>query len=47
MGVFRRGGVTSAVIDVITAGASVHHNADTDLGVTLTPLSSTLKKLVL
>ena len=47
MGVFRRGGITSAVIDVITAGESVHLNADTDLGVTLTPLSSTLQKLVL
>jgi uncharacterized protein YbjT (DUF2867 family) len=46
MGVFRRGGITSAVIDVITTGESVHHNADADLGITLTPLSTTLQKLV-
>ena len=46
MGVFRRGGITSVVIDVITASEAVHHNADADLGITLTPLSTTLQKLV-
>jgi uncharacterized protein YbjT (DUF2867 family) len=46
IGIFRRGGITSAVIDVITASEAVHHNADADLGITLTPLSTTLQKLV-
>ena len=46
MGLFRRGGITPSVIDVITASETVQHNADTDLGVTLTPLSTTLEKLV-
>ena len=46
MGIFRHGGITSAVIDVITASEAVHHNADADLGITLTPLSTTLQKLV-
>ena len=46
MGMFRRGGITPAVIDVITGSETVHHNADVDLGITLTPLSTTLQKLV-
>lgn len=46
LGIFRRGGITPAVIDVITASETVHHNADDDLGITLTPLSTTLQKLV-
>ena len=46
MGIFRRGGITPAVIDVITASETIHHNADVDLGITLTPLSTTLQKLV-
>ena len=46
MGLFRRGGITPSVIDVITTSESVHHNADADLGVTLTSLSTTLQKLV-
>ena len=45
-GCFRSGGITGTVIDVITASEAVHHNADTDLGITLTPLSTTLQKLV-
>ena len=46
MGLFKRGGITPSVIDVITASESVTHNADTELGVALTPLSTTLQKLV-
>ena len=46
MGLFKRGGITPSVIDVITARESVTHNADTELGVALTPLSTTLQKLV-
>lgn len=42
----RRGGMTPAVIDVITSSESVHENADIALGVTLTPLSKTLEKLL-
>jgi len=42
----RRGGMTPSVIDVITASEAVRANADTALGVTLTPLSATLGKLV-
>jgi nucleoside-diphosphate-sugar epimerase len=40
------GGVTPTVIDVITTSESVEHNAEADLGVTLTPLSETLEKIV-
>jgi NADH dehydrogenase len=40
------GGVTPTVIDVITTSETVAHNADTALGVTLTPLSKTLDKIV-
>ena len=46
MGIFRRGGITPAVIDVITASETVHHNADADLDISLTSLSTTLQKLV-
>jgi NADH dehydrogenase len=42
----RRGGMTPTVIDVITASEVVHENADTELGVILTPLSATLEKLL-
>jgi NADH dehydrogenase len=45
-GWIRRGGVTPTVIDVITADETVRTNADVDLGVSLTPLSETLKKLL-
>ncbi|HUR32567.1 MAG TPA: NAD(P)H-binding protein [Vicinamibacterales bacterium] len=40
------GGVTPTVIDVITTSETVSHNADGDLGITLTPLSTTLDKIV-
>jgi len=42
----RRGGMTPTVIDVITSSEHVHENADVALGVTLTPLSTTLEKLL-
>ena len=42
----RRGGMTPAVIDVITADETVPTNADAALDVSLTPLSSTLEKLL-
>ena len=43
-----RGGfdMTPTVIDVITANETVHRNANLELGVTLTPLSATLEKLL-
>ena len=40
------GGVSPTVIDVITANERVAHNADADLGITLTPLSETLAKIL-
>lgn len=40
------GGVTPTVIDVITTSESVTHNADADLGITLTPLAGTLEKIL-
>jgi NADH dehydrogenase len=45
-GLTRRGGMTATVIDVITANESVRANADVEPGVTLTPLSTTLGKLL-
>jgi uncharacterized protein YbjT (DUF2867 family) len=42
----RRGVMTPTVIDVITSNEVVHENADVELGVTLTPLSATLEKLL-
>ena len=42
----RGGGMTPAVIDVITMDETVPKNADTDLGVTLTPLSVTLEHIL-
>jgi len=45
-GLCRTGGMTPAVIDVITSSESVAHNADRDLGLTLTPLQDTLRTLV-
>ena len=41
----RSGGMTPAVIDVITSDEAVDRNADGELGVSLTPLSDTLAKL--
>jgi NADH dehydrogenase len=42
----KRGGMTPSVIDVITSSEAVRANADVALGVTLTPLSATLRKLL-
>lgn len=42
----RRGGMTPTVIDVITSSEHVHENADVALDVTLTPLSTTIEKLL-
>src|SRR5262249_27003787 len=42
----RHGGMTPTVIDVITSNEDGHENADVMLGVTLTPLSAALEKLV-
>jgi NADH dehydrogenase len=42
----RRGGMTPTVIDVITSNEDVHENADVALGVTLTPLATTIEKLL-
>ena len=42
----RLGGMTPAVIDVITSDEAVDENADVALGITLTPLSATLQKLL-
>ncbi len=42
----RGAGVSPAVIDVITAAEQIDHNADADLGLTLTPLDDTLRKFV-
>lgn len=44
-GFVRKGGLTPAVIDVITSDEAVDRNADAELGVSLTPLSDTLTKL--
>ncbi|MGE3956714.1 MAG: NAD-dependent epimerase/dehydratase family protein [Vicinamibacterales bacterium] len=40
------GGITPTVIDVITTSETVTHNADGELGISLTPLSKTLEKIV-
>ena len=45
-GLLRKGGLTPAVIDVITAAETVRRNADADLGIELTPLAVTLTRLV-
>lgn len=45
-GLVRTGGLTPAVIDVITAAETVGRNADADLGIELTPLADTLARLV-
>ena len=42
----RQGGMTPTVIEVITSNEAVEQNADVELGVTLSPLSATLEKLV-
>ncbi len=45
-GLIRTGGMTPAVIDVITSDEAVRRNADGDLGISLTPLPDTLAKLL-
>ena len=40
------GGISPTVIDVITASEVVQKNADTDLGISLTPLSATIEKIL-
>jgi uncharacterized protein YbjT (DUF2867 family) len=45
-GLKRKRGMTPTVIDVITAGEAVDENADAALGVSLTPLTATLQKLL-
>ena len=42
---FKRGGITPTVIDVITQDEIVKTNADSALGITLTPMKQTLKKM--
>jgi NADH dehydrogenase len=42
----RRGGITPTVIEVITSSETVDGNADADLGIALTPLPTTLAKLL-
>jgi NADH dehydrogenase len=42
----RGGGISPTVIDVITTSEEVQHNAADDLGVSLTPLSETLNKIL-
>ena len=44
-GLVRKGGLTPAVIDVITSDEAVDRNADGELGITLSPLSDTLARL--
>ncbi len=43
---FKGGGISPTVIDVITADEVVQKNADTELGINLTPLSETLEKIL-
>ena len=42
----RGGGISPTVIEVITADEDVEMNADVELGLGLTPLSTTLEKIV-
>ena len=44
-GLVRKGGLTPAVIDVITSDETVDRNAAAELGVSLTPLPNTLARL--
>lgn len=45
-GLLRSGGITPTVIDVITADELIATNADIDLRLTLTPLKTTVKKIL-
>jgi hypothetical protein len=40
------GGISPTVIDVITANEVVQKNADSEMGISLTPLSTTLEKIL-
>ena len=40
------GGISPAVIDIITDDEHIKQNADADLGITLTPLDDTLLKII-
>lgn len=44
--VIKRGGISPTVIDVITQDETVDNNADTVLGIELTPLEETLNKII-
>ena len=43
---FNGGGISPTVIDVITTNEVVQKNADTEMGISLTPLSTTLEKIL-
>ena len=43
---FNGGGISPTVIDVITSNEVVQKNADADMGISLTPLSTTLEKIL-
>ena len=40
------GGISPTVLDVITTDEVVQKNADAEMGINLTPLSTTLKKIL-
>jgi len=42
----RGGGISPAVIDVITSSEVVQKNADAEMGISLTPLSTTLETIL-
>ena len=42
----RGGGISPTVIDVITTSEVVQKNADAELGISLTPLSTTIQKIL-
>ena len=46
MSTFKDGGITPTVIDVITMDENVKFNADRALSIQLTPLQTTLKKII-
>ncbi|MGE3843458.1 MAG: hypothetical protein AB7I50_17945, partial [Vicinamibacterales bacterium] len=42
----RKGGMTADIIDVVTSSEHVGENADVALGVKLTPLATTIEKIL-
>lgn len=44
--IVKGGGISPTVIDVITTDEKTSHNADSELGVTLTPLQDTISKIL-